>query len=388
MSGIGWILAPAFLDFYFDFYLAGGGFEFSKFLIFIYVSTTTMATGVVYHEIFLEHGETWHPENRRRLEAIVARLKQNGLWNVLEALDVYPATEAELQWLHDAEYIEEIKALSQKGGGQLDPDTIANWATWGAAITAAGSCMAAVEDMLTGGVDNALCLVRPPGHHARPSQAMGFCFFNNAALAAEFALRHGLRRVAIFDFDVHHGNGTQEMFYHRGDVLYISIHQREIYPGTGTVDEAGVDAGLGRTVNIPLPAGAQNEHYWRALTEIVLPALRRYKPEFIIVSAGFDGHHADPLAQHELTSDIYYHITKTLRELAEEICEGRLCVCLEGGYALEALAHGIENTTLALLSRPLSEPENIKPSVHPAMTARVEEFLNWAIKLHTMRLDL
>ena len=172
-----------------------------------------MTTGLVYDDLFLEHGEPWHVENRRRLEAVVARLQGSGLWERMELLDIQPADENQLLWLHDEDYLEELQFISQRGGGQFDADTIANWATWAAATTAAGSCLGAVQDMLEGGVDHALCLVRPPGHHARPSQAMGFCFLNNVALAAEFALRHSLQRVAILDYDVHHGNGIQEMFY-------------------------------------------------------------------------------------------------------------------------------------------------------------------------------
>lgn len=347
-----------------------------------------MATGLVYNEIFLEHGEPWHPENRKRLEAIVSRLEASGLWNDLEPLDIRPATENELLWLHDEDYLEELRFISDRGGGQFDPDTIANWATWGAAITAAGSTMAAVEDMIEGGVDNALCLVRPPGHHARASQPMGFCFINTAALAAEFALRHSLRKVAIFDFDIHHGNGIQEMFYHRGDVLYISIHQWELFPGTGTVDEVGVDAGMGANVNIPLPRSAQDRHYLRAMDEVVMPLMKQYQPELVIVCAGYDGHHTDPLAQHELTADVYHTMMTKLRSFADETCEGRLCVCLEGGYALEALAQGVENTALAMLGRPILQPEDTKPDVHPEATKRVDEHLEAVIEVHRTRLGL
>jgi len=350
-----------------------------------------MATGLVYDDIFLEHGEPWHVENRRRLEAVVARLQGGGLWDRLEPLDIQPASENQLLWLHDEDYLEELQFISQRGGGQLDADTVANWATWAAATTAAGSCMAAVQDLLEGGVDNALCLVRPPGHHARRSGAMGFCFLNNVALAAEAALRHSLQRVAIIDFDIHHGNGTQEMFYHRGDVLYASIHQEGIYPGTGSLDEVGVDAGTARTLNLPLPGRAQDRHYLRALDEVVLPLMRRHQPELILVSAGYDGHHSDRaawLAQHELTTDVYHAMTVRLRELAEELCGGRLLVCLEGGYELAALAHGVENTALALLGEPLAEPDPSTPSVHPDATARVDEYLEAAIEVHRTRLEL
>lgn len=347
-----------------------------------------MATGRVYNEIFLEHGETWHVENRARLEAVLARLQENGLWDAMEGLDTYPAERQQLLWLHTEEYLEELEAISKRGGGSLDADTVANWATWGAATVAAGSCIAAVQDMLEGGVDNALCLVRPPGHHAQADRGAGFCFLNSAALAAEFAVRHDPERVAIVDFDVHHGNGTQDLFYHRGDVLYASIHQWELFPGTGTIDEVGVDAGMGNNINIPLPRNAQDQHYLRALDEVILPALRRYQPQILIVSAGYDGHHSDPLAQHLLTSDGHYGIMKRLCDAAGELCEGRLCVVLEGGYAPEALAHGVENTALAMLGEPLRTRDTTLPEVHPDATARVDEHLEQVIEIHRTRLAL
>lgn len=347
-----------------------------------------MATGYVYNEIFLEHGEAWHVENRKRLEAILARLQADGLWDAMEALDTYPAEREELLWLHTEEYLDELHAMSSRGSGSLDPDTVANWATWAAATVAAGSCMGAVGDIIEGGVDNALCLVRPPGHHAEADRGMGFCFLNNAALAAEFALRHDLKHVAIVDFDVHHGNGIQDLFYHRGDVLYASLHQWELYPGTGTIDEVGVDAGMGSNINIPLPRGAQDRHYLRALDEVIVPALRHYQPELLIVAAGYDGHHTDPLAQHDLTTDAYYEMTLRLRQAAEELCQGQLCVILEGGYAPEALAHGVENTALALLGQPLREPEPTLPETHPEAVARVEHNLDQIIDIHRTRLAL
>jgi len=347
-----------------------------------------MATGRVYNELFLEHGETWHVENRVRLEAVLARLQGNGLWDAMEELDTYPAERAQLLWLHTEEYLEELQALSTRGGGSLDSDTVANWATWAAASVAAGGCMAAVQDIIEGGVDNALCLVRPPGHHAEADRGMGFCFLNNAALAAEFALHHDLERVALVDFDVHHGNGTQDMFYNRGDVLYASIHQEGLYPGTGTIDEVGVDAGMGQNINIPLPRGAQDRHYLRALDELIIPALRRAQPQILVVSAGYDGHATDPLAQHELTCDGYYQIMLRLRQAAEELCEGRLCVVLEGGYEPQALAHGVENTALALLGEPLREPDATLPEVHPLATERVDDALGQIIEIHTTRLAL
>lgn len=347
-----------------------------------------MTTGRVYNEIFLEHGEPWHMENRARLEAILGRLQASGLWDEMEELETYPASREELLWLHTDDYLDELEAVSREGGGSFDADTIANWATWGAATVAAGSCMAAVEDMLEGGVDSALCLVRPPGHQSLANRPMGFCFLNNAALVAEFALRHSLQRVAIVDWDVHHGNGTQDMFYHRGDVLYASIHQWELYPGTGTVDEVGIDNGSGRTINIPLPREAMDRHYLQAMEEVIVPALRQYKPELLVVSAGYDGHHTDPLAQHVLTTDGYYDLAAVSVAAAAELCEGRLCMVLEGGYSLEPLAHGVENTVLAMLGRSMATSDPTVPDVHPQAVDLVDNHLRQIIEIHRTRLGL
>jgi acetoin utilization deacetylase AcuC-like enzyme len=347
-----------------------------------------MVIGRVFDPLFLDHGEVWHPENRTRLEAVVARLQESGLWDELEEIPALPADEEQLQWLHTQDYIEDLRLICQSGGGALDPDTVATSATFGAALVAAGSCMWSTRLVVEGGLDSALCLVRPPGHHALPSRAMGFCFFNNAALAAEMARALGVERVALLDWDVHHGNGSQEMFYHRGDVLYASIHQHGIFPGTGSVDEVGVDAGSGRTINIPLPGAAMDDHYLRAWDQIVVPAVRSYQPGIIIVSAGYDGHYSDSLASHLLTTDGYYRLAERTRALAEELCEGRLCVVLEGGYALDALARGVESTVLAMLGRPVREPDPGQPQVHPMALSRVDEYLDQAIAVHRARLQL
>lgn len=347
-----------------------------------------MIPGRVYDDIFLEHGEPWHVENRTRLEAIVARLQSTGLWDELEDIPVLPAEDEQLAWVHDEDYLEELRMVSQAGGGAFDSDTVATSLTYGAAATAAGSCMWVARLLAEGHHDQALCLVRPPGHHALPGRAMGFCFLNNAALAAEMALVCGMSRVAIVDWDVHHGNGTQDIFYSRGEVFYFSIHQHGLYPGTGSLDEVGVDQGLARTVNLPLPAAAQDQHYLRALEEVIAPAVRRYAPELLIVSAGYDGHHTDPLASHALTTDGYYELTRRVHELAVEVCAGRLCVILEGGYATEALAHCVENTVLAMLERPVLAPEASAPQVHPVATERVDEYLDHAVAVHRARLEL
>jgi acetoin utilization deacetylase AcuC-like enzyme len=342
----------------------------------------------LYDDIFLTHGVSWHPENAERLRAIVRRLSDNGLWHELAPLDFGPADWEQLRWVHDEAYLEELEAASRAGGEAFDADTVATAATWEAARMAAGACIEGAEAVV-GSVDlQALCLVRPPGHHARPGQAMGFCFVNNAALAAEAARRAGAARVALFDFDCHHGNGLQEIFYARGDVLYASIHEREIFPGTGTVDELGVDAGFGLNVNVPLPAGARGEHYLRAWEELLAPVIRRFAPDLLILAAGYDAHWRDPLTGMALQAGDYHALVSRARELAAEVCAGRVQVILEGGYDPEALALCVEDTLLALRDEPIAEPDQPAPAGHPVQLGRVEEYLDHAMATHRERLGV
>ena len=354
-----------------------------------------MKIAFAFDEIFLQHGVDWHPESRRRLEAVISRLQSAGMIEKLEPLQFSPASSDEIALVHDRGYIEEIRRVSQAGGDALDADTIATEATWPAALAAAGACMAAARQVLSGDLDAAFCAVRPPGHHATPYQAMGFCFFNNVALAAEAALREGASRVAIIDWDVHHGNGTQEIFYHRGDVLYISIHQAYhegalgvFYPGTGTIDEMGVDAGFGKTINIPLPAQAIDQDYLDAFAQVVLPALRRFRPDIILISAGYDAHYADPLAGMLLTTRAFHSLTRMVRDAAADLCDGRLVLVLEGGYDLDALASSVHDTLRAMMGQDSAYKDDVAPQPRPEYHAVVRQYLEHAIGMHRHRLGL
>jgi acetoin utilization deacetylase AcuC-like enzyme len=344
-------------------------------------------TGIVYEEAYLTHGDPHHPENAQRLAAAVGHLRDTGLWDEMKHVPARPAEVQEISWVHDEDYVEEVEAVSRAGGGSLDPDTQATAETYDVARLAAGGCVAAMEAVLLREIDNAMCLVRPPGHHALPGRGMGFCFFNNIAIAAEVAVRRGHRdRVSIVDWDVHHGNGTQEYYYARGDVQYISLHQGMFYPGTGSIDEVGLDPGAGTTVNIPLPPGAEDHHYAQAFEELVVPLVGAFGAEAILVSCGFDTHFADPLASMCLTSAAYYRMTEMLVDLAADLCEGTLLLVLEGGYDKGAMARGTEAVCRALMGLDEPEPETLPYRVHPSVTQEVERWLEHAIDTHRKRL--
>jgi acetoin utilization deacetylase AcuC-like enzyme len=247
------------------------------------------------------------------------------------------ATEEELAWAHTDAHRRRLQALSGKSA-RLDPDTAMSPHSYRAAVRAAGAAIGAVERVLQGQDRNAFALVRPPGHHAEPDRAMGFCLFNNAALAAEAALHRGAQRVLVLDWDVHHGNGTQDCFYGRRDVLYQSVHQWPLYPGTGATHERGAGPGEGFTVNCPMPPGQGNAEYGAVFHEVFLPVGLAYAPDLIVVSAGFDAHALDPLANMQLTEQGFAAMCSAVRSLAEETCQGKLVLLLEGGYCLEALA--------------------------------------------------
>src|SRR5438270_959653 len=310
-----------------------------------------MTTALIYDPIFLEHlTPPKHPERSQRLEMAI---------KVLEALDwlqrdglvqIPPreATEDELAAVHDRAYIRQIKEVAeevareaQQGGRKtrfFATDTYISAQSYAAAIKAAGAPLTAIDAIMSGEVDNAYCLVRPPGHHALPDEAMGFCLFNNVAVAARYALdRYGLERVMIIDYDVHHGNGTQDVFYTDPRVLYFSTHQAPFYPGTGDSDECGEGPGLGSTINVPLPATTGFETFEPVFRQVMAPAADRFDPQLILVSAGFDAHWKDPLGQMNISTAGFAQLTGIIIELAQYLCNVRLIMVQEGGYNLDAM---------------------------------------------------
>ena len=312
-------------------------------------------TGFVYDPMFLEHETGTHPENGNRMLATMLLLEECGLLAKLKRIDARDALAAELALVHDPAYVAAVQRAAQQGGGWVDPDTLITPRSYDVAARVVGGTLAALDAVMRGDVASAFCLVRPPGHHATPDQAMGFCLFNHVAIAAAYARKQfGLERVAIVDFDVHHGNGTQDAFYADPGVFYGSTHEYPFYPGTGAAREIGAGAGRGYNINIPMPHGCGDAAYRRAFDEVVLPALRRYRPELILVSAGYDAHFADEIAGQHVSVDGYGALVAMLKEAAAELCDGRLLLALEGGYHLVALPWSIRRTLEVLHGDPLT----------------------------------
>ena len=300
-----------------------------------------MTVGFVSNPLHVKHAVEDHPEGPERVQAVLALLEECSLLDRLERIEPRDAGDEELGWAHRPAFMEELRRACAQGGIWVSPDTYLLPGSCDAAWQAAGACLAAMEAVLSGRVQSAFCAVRPPGHHATPGQALGFCLLNNVAVAAQYARRrHGLERVAIVDIDVHHGNGTQDCFYADPQVLYVSTHLYPYFPGTGALHETGAGKGEGATVNLPLPAGCGDAEYRAAFELVVAPAVRRFRPQLILVSSGFDAHFADPLAFMELSVDGYGELASRLRALAEELCDGRIVFVLEGGYELTAISWG------------------------------------------------
>jgi acetoin utilization deacetylase AcuC-like enzyme len=309
-------------------------------------------TGLVYHPQYLEHDMgAGHPESPDRLRAVIARLEHSGVLSRLVRIEPFPASDEWITQVHTVSYVETLKRRAPTSGRvSLDPDTSMSPGSLAAAYLAAGGAMAAADAIVAGSVDHAFCAVRPPGHHAEHDRAMGFCLFNNVAIAARYLQRrYGVARVLIVDWDVHHGNGTQHTFENDPTVLFFSTHQYPFYPGTGRATETGEGRGAGATINVPMDAGEGDDTYREVFEKVLLPAADAFQPDFVIVSAGFDAHKDDPLASMGLTEEGYADLTRVVVSIARRHSQGRLLSCLEGGYNLQALAASVERHLLAML---------------------------------------
>lgn len=342
-----------------------------------------MPTGYVFDEIFAKHNLPAHPENADRLMVIMRYLADNNILSQLTLVPSRPASQEELMRCHHLRYIELVEETSRRGGGMLDPDTYTNEFSFAAAIHAAGGLIDLTSAVLAGTLNNGFALVRPPGHHAIPIRAMGFCLFGTVAIAARTArLDKGLERVAIVDFDVHHGNGTQTILNEDPTILFISSHQYPYYPGSGAASEIGRGPARGTKVNIPLVPNVGDEGFKRLYGEVAFPILRRFQPELILVSAGFDAHWDDPLANIALSLTGYDWLCRNLIDLAAELCGGRIVFTLEGGYNLKVLAPGVGNVFRALLADPdCDDPLGQAPWPEPDVSDLLAELK----KIHNIR---
>jgi acetoin utilization deacetylase AcuC-like enzyme len=334
-----------------------------------------MTVGYVYDNIFTQHNQPGHPENAHRLHAIIAYLGDHNLLPRLTAVPARPATRPELTRCHHPRYLDLVEETCRNGGGMLDPDTYTNAFSYQAAIMAAGGAVDLTVRVLFGQLSSGFALVRPPGHHALAHRAMGFCLFATVAVAARAArFDHGLARVAVVDFDVHHGNGTQAILDEDPSVMFVSSHQYPYYPGTGALTDTGRGPAAGTKINLPLSPLTGDEGFKQLYSQVVFPAIRRFQPELLLVSAGFDAHWDDPLASLGLSLTGYNWLARSLVDLAAELCGGRIVFVLEGGYNLTVLAPGVGNVFRALLGEqeiddPLGPSARPEPDVADLLTA-------------------
>jgi acetoin utilization deacetylase AcuC-like enzyme len=312
-----------------------------------------------YSEDALKHQTLGHPESPLRLESILRRLRDVRLWQDLPHRVPQPIAQTTLLGIHDAAYVHLLERFcSSAGEGQrIDENTVVSEGSYRAALLAGGAAVEMVDAMLAGECQTAFSLMRPPGHHAMPAHTMGFCLFNNIALAARRALEQGLQRVLILDWDAHHGNATEHMFYKDPRVLTVSWHQTPNWPGTGAMEDMGNGPGYGTNVNLPMPKGYGNTEYLRTFQEIIVPLADAYKPELILVSAGYDAHLADLLTDMGLTAGGFSALTEEVMKLAERWTKGKAGFILEGGYNVSALAASVEGTLQTLVQEQIVIPE-------------------------------
>ena len=300
-------------------------------------------TGYISDPFYLKHKNEPHPENPGRLNAIQKNIESSKYYNNLTLIQPRKATVEDIAKVHGTGYIRSVEDSCRNGVRNLDADTVISSDSYQAALLSAGAGLEALDKILEGTVGNAFCAVRPPGHHAEQNKAMGFCLFNNVGVIARYAQDvKNIQKIFIFDWDVHHGNGTQHSFYKDSSIYYSSIHQYPFYPGTGGVDETGTGDGLGSNLNLPMRAYSCDADYINAIEQKLIPVIQKFNPDLIIISAGFDAHENDPLAQINLSTDCYGKMTQKLMEIANDVCNGRILSMLEGGYDYSALADSVK----------------------------------------------
>jgi len=341
-----------------------------------------LVTGIVYHKAYLAHDLGYdHPERPERIENILKAMEE-----ILERQDVTllepnPASTTDLLRVHTADYVAKIQSMSETGG-VLTMDTPVPQGVYETARLAAGGAILAGESVVEGKVDNAFALTRPPGHHAGRAFGGGFCFFNNVAAMVEYIrFRHHLGKFAILDWDVHHGNGTQEIFNRDPDVLYFSTHQSPLYPGTGAIEQIGEGSGRGSKINVPLHPGTSGASFKYILAELFAPLVEQFRPDLIAVSAGYDAYFDDPLANLNFTIETYSYSAKFVKDLSDKLCDGRLAVVLEGGYNLQAVSLGVLATLSSMLGlgdveEPSTTPSQVVDEVVRREVSQIKEILS------------
>lgn len=307
-----------------------------------------MSTGIITSDIFKKH-ETeitgYHSENPGRLDTILSYLKDKELWKKVEKLSIRKILPEELYAVHTPEYVSSVLEFCKNGGGWIDNDTVTCMESYEVALTAAGSVLEAIDIVMKNQLEKVFCFVRPPGHHALPDSSMGFCLFSNLSLGAVYALsKYNLERILVLDWDAHHGNGTERIFYQSNKVFTVSWHQYPFWPFTGKYTDTGAGEGIGYNMNIPVPEGFTDEIFIETFEKLVVPVARKFKPQLIMLAAGYDAHWKDHLAGLNVTTQAYQYMSGRVMELADELCQGRVVATLEGGYNPEALAEGVYST--------------------------------------------
>ena len=341
-------------------------FNISSFFTTLSVDKTR--TGIVYHPDYLRHDTGHHPERKERLLSIISHLKETGMIEKLELTKPRPASLEEIRYIHSEKYIEKARRHSQLEMN-LDPDTVLSRDSYDVALLAAGGAITAVDSVLDK-LNSSFALVRPPGHHAMPGMGMGFCIFNNIAIAARHAQKKGKKRVLIVDWDVHHGNGTQDAFYDDPSILYFSTHEYPYYPGTGWLDETGTGQGEGYNINVPLPAGTDDSGFIAAFEEILVPAAREFHPEMVLISAGQDACNEDGLAGMKMSVKGFSALALIVRSIANESCAGKVAAVLEGGYNLNLLARSVAEVLDVFMG---NEAEKKSHEISPQVRTRLDE---------------